>query len=46
MTAIKQGHSDAVRDYLLKANAELGKAMAYTGCSDLGQMDPSIIRRF
>ena len=46
MTAIKQGGADAVRDYLLKANAELGKAMAYTGCTDLGRMDPTVIRRF
>ena len=46
MTAIKQGGADGVRDYLLKANAELGKAMAYTGCTDLGKMDPSVIRRF
>ena len=46
MTAIKQGGADGVRDYLLKANAELGKAMAYTGCTDLGKMDPTVIRRF
>ena len=45
MTAIKQGGADGVRDYLLKANAELGKAMAYTGCTDLGRMDPTVIRR-
>ena len=46
MTAIKQGGADGVRDYLLRANAELGKAMAYTGCTDLGKMDPTVIRRF
>ncbi len=46
MTAIKQGGADGVRDYLLKANGELGKAMAYTGCTDLGKMDPTVIRRF
>ena len=46
MTAIKQGGSDAVRDYLLGANAQLGKAMAYTGCSDLRRMYPGVIRRF
>ena len=45
MTAIKQGGAEGVRDYLLKANAELGKAMAYTGCTDLGRMDPTVIRR-
>ena len=45
MTAIKQGGADAVRDYLLGANAQLGKAMAYTGCSDLTRMDHKVIRR-
>ena len=45
MTAIKQGGADAVRDYLLKANGELGKAMAYTGCAALDRMDPTVIRR-
>lgn len=45
MTAIKDSGADGVRDYLLKANAELGKAMAYTGCTDLGRMDASVIRR-
>ena len=45
MTAIKQGGADAVRDYLLAANADLGKAMAFTGCTDLGRMDPTVIRR-
>jgi len=46
MTAIRQGGADAVRDYLRAANAALGKAMAYTGCTDLGRMDPTVIRRF
>ena len=45
MTAIKQGGADAVRDYLLRANDELKKAMAYTGCADLSQMDPTVIHR-
>ena len=45
MTAIKQNGADGVRDYLLRANGELGKAMAYTGCSDLGRMDPTVIHR-
>jgi isopentenyl diphosphate isomerase/L-lactate dehydrogenase-like FMN-dependent dehydrogenase len=45
MTAIKQGGADGVRDTLLKANAQLSKAMAYTGCRDLDHMDASIIRR-
>ena len=45
MTAIRQSRAEGVRDYLLKANAELGKAMAYTGCTDLGKMDPTVIHR-
>ena len=45
MTAIKQGGADAVRDYLLRANDELKKAMAYTGCPNLSQMDPTVIHR-
>ena len=45
MTAIKEGGADAVRDYLLRANDELKKAMAFTGTADLGGMDPTVIRR-
>ena len=45
MTAIKQNGADGVRDALLRANAELKKAMAFTGCPSLGQMDPSVIHR-
>ena len=45
MTAIKNGGAEGVRDYLLKANRELGKAMAYTGCTSLSRMDPTVIRR-
>ena len=45
MTAIRDDRDNGVRDYLLKANRELGKAMAYTGCTDLGRMDPTVIRR-
>jgi len=45
MTAIKQGGADGVRDYLLRANDELKKAMAYTGTPDLGHMDPTVIHR-
>ena len=45
MTAIKQGGKDGVRDYLLKANAELRKAMAFTGCTTLAEMDPTVIHR-
>ena len=45
MTAIKQGGADAVRDYLLKANDGLKKAMAYTGTGDLSRMDATVIHR-
>ena len=44
MTAIKQNPESGVRDYLLKARDELAKTMAYTGCADLHNMDPAIIR--
>lgn len=45
MTAIKQDPDGGVRDYLLSATAQLRKAMAYTGCTDLTKMDPTVIRR-
>lgn len=45
MTAIKQDGAQGVADYLNAATAELKKAMAYTGCTDLDRMDPSVIRR-
>ena len=45
MNAIKEDPENGVRDYLLRANAELKKAMAYTGCTSLARMDPSVIRR-
>ena len=45
MTAIKENQENGVRDYLLKANAELKKAMAYTGCATLQSMDPTVIHR-
>lgn len=45
MGAIKQDTENGVRDYLLKANAELRKAMAFTGCASLEAMDESVIRR-
>lgn len=44
MTAIKQDPENGVRDYLLKANDELKKAMAFTGCVNLSKMDPTIVR--
>ena len=45
MTAIRADENNGVKDYLLRVNAELKKAMAYTGCTNLRKMDPSIIRR-
>ena len=45
MTAIKQDAQNGVRDYLLKANDELKKAMAFTGCTTLKRMDPGVVRR-
>ena len=45
MTAIKEDPENGVRDYLLRANGELRKAMAFTGCADLGRMDPSVVHR-
>ena len=43
MTAIKEDPEKGVCAYLQKANAELAKAMAYTGCTDLSKMTPSVI---
>ncbi|MBQ7371303.1 MAG: alpha-hydroxy-acid oxidizing protein [Blautia sp.] len=45
MTAIKKNGADGVRNYLKKATEELAKAMAYTGCTDLGKMDSSVIHK-
>ena len=45
MTAIKEDVENGVRDYLLRADAELKKDMAFTGCTSLARMDPSVIRR-
>lgn len=45
MTAIKKDGAKGVGDYLKQAVGELKQAMAYTGCSDLGRMDASVIRR-
>ena len=45
MAAIKQDPENGAREYLMKANAELKKAMAYTGCTTLGKMDPDVIHR-
>ncbi len=43
MTAIRNDPENGVRDYLLKVNAELRKAMAFTGCADPAHIDPTII---
>ena len=43
MTAIKQDAENGARDYLVKATNELKKAMAYTGCTTLEKMDPTVI---
>ena len=45
MTAIKDDAENGVRNYLMKANSELKKAMAYTGCTTLKKMDRSVIHR-
>ena len=45
MAAIRQDEEHGVREYLLRANAELKKAMAFTGCTSLQKMDPTVIRR-
>ena len=45
MTAIKQDEENGVRDYLNRASAELKKAMAFTGCTTLDRMDPTVIHR-
>ena len=43
MAAYTKAKEQGVSDYLLKARDELAKAMAYTGCTDLTKMDPSVI---
>ncbi len=43
MTAIKEDKENGVYNYLKKANGELAKAMAYTGCTDLLRMDKGVI---
>ena len=45
MAAIKQNGATGAADYLIRANNELKKAMAYTGCTALDRMDPTVIRR-
>ena len=43
MAAYTKAKTQGVSDYLKNARDELAKAMAYTGCTDLGKMDPSVI---
>ena len=45
MTAVKNDPENGVCAYLQKANGELGKVMAYTGCTDLSKMDPTVIHQ-
>ena len=45
MTAIRDDSENGVKNYLLHANAELKKAMAFTGCTSLKKMDRSVIHR-
>lgn len=45
MTAIRQNGEAGVAEYLKRAAGELKKAMAYTGCTTLDRMDPTVIRR-
>ena len=45
MAAYTNDRENGVCAYLTKARGELAKAMAYTGCTDLGRMDPSVIHR-
>ena len=45
MSAIKQDPENGVREFFEDVTAQLKKAMAYTGCTDLGKMDPGVIRR-
>ena len=45
MTAIRNDAENGVRDYLCRANDELKKAMAFTGCVTLDKMDPTVIHR-
>lgn len=45
MTAIREDAENGVKKALLQANAELKKAMAFTGCISLKKMDRSVIHR-
>ena len=43
MTEIKKNGADGVAAYLAKANDELKKAMAFTGCKNLSEIEPGIV---
>lgn len=43
MAAIKKDPEAGMSNYLLEVRKQLSKAMAYTGCTNLSKMDPSII---
>ena len=43
MNAIKDDPENGVCTYLRKANDELKKVMAYTGCTNISKMDPTVI---
>ena len=43
MEFIKEKNSQGITEYFNQTNAELKKAMAYTGCRDLDHMDASVI---
>ena len=45
MAALSRDAQNGVEEYLKKATDELKKAMAFTGCTDLTKMDPTVIRR-
>ena len=45
MSAYTNDRKDGVFDYLTKTRGELAKAMAFTGCTNLNRMDPSVIHR-
>ena len=43
MTAIKKDGENGMAEYLLDVRKQLSKAMAYTGCTSLDKMDPTVI---
>ena len=43
MAAINKDPEAGMSNYLLEVRKQLSKAMAYTGCTNLSKMDPSII---